>query len=367
MTQPGDWWELTNGQRRCFGIVPVEAGWQRRHLPRSPYDNYDTVMYLDGSHVRYVVQHGESHHQEYAVDEVISEDGAFILPKRSVKPIRLSAATLSKRSPVGMRLCWWKQPRGSGYCALGSDSSRQRFWASWQSGDAVDTLEDLRRWAERWCAETNEADQREIDAFAACPLKTVKHREGDVFRFRWNRRLWGYGRILLDYDRMRREKIPFFDCLMTRPVAVQIFKIVTEDRDLSVEQVLAAEAIPSQNMMDDPLHYGEFEIIGHAPLPENRDALCPVMYGVGCGGERLLRFQQGRIYRELPGEEPVDSRKYMNSAVGRNIAVSLPQMLACIEGGDDAYWALVGERRREDVRHPGCAEDFAAIRRQVGL
>lgn len=32
--------QLTNEQRRCFGITPVEADWELRQLPRSRDDYY---------------------------------------------------------------------------------------------------------------------------------------------------------------------------------------------------------------------------------------------------------------------------------------------------------------------------------------
>lgn len=366
MAQQNDWWELTNAQRRCFGIAPVGAAWKCLRLPRSMYDNYDTALYMEGDRVRHVVLHGELYHREYAVDETLSADGAYIMPKRSSKPIKLTAAAIVKRKAVGMCLLWERRPRSAGRCMLFNETRMQFFYDSYRAGEAVDTPEDFRVWVSRWQAETTEDDQADMDAFTAQPMKTVKPREGDVFRFRWNRRLWGYGRILLDYDRMRREKIPFFDCLMTKPLAVQIFRIVTEDRGLSVEQVLAEEAIPSQNIMDNAVHYGEFEIIGHAPLPEDRDALCPIMYGVGRDRSRLLRFQQGRTYRELPGEAPVGARDYMNSAVGWHPNVTLPKLLDCIREGDAPYWAAERWYSR-DLRNPAYAEDLAAVRRQMGV
>jgi len=102
------------------------------------------------------------------------------------------------------------------------------------------------------------------------------------------------------------------------------------------------------------------------PKPENRDALCPILYGVGYSRDRLLRFQQGRVYRELPGMEPVSERGYMNSAVGRHPRVTLPLMQACLNEGDAAYWAAEVHYNR-DLRNPAYADDFAAIRKQIGI
>ena len=91
-------WMLTNEQRRCFGIAPVEEAWERVALPRSKYDDYDTVIWLEGDRVRYIVRHGEMTHVEHALDETLTPDHLFIVPKRATKPIKLSAATIVKRS-----------------------------------------------------------------------------------------------------------------------------------------------------------------------------------------------------------------------------------------------------------------------------
>lgn len=367
MTQPNDWWELTNEQRRCFGIAPVGAEWRCLRLPRSKYDDYDTALYLDGCQVRYMVRHGEMLHSEHVMDETLTEDGQFIVPKRSAKPIKLSAATIVKRKPVGMYLSFAKYPQSSGAVCLNNATCAQSFYSNWTAGGAVDSMEQFRQWVEDWCADTTEADQREIDEFAARTMQTVKHREGDVFRFRWNRRLWGYGRILLDYDLMRRKKIPFYDCMMCRPVVIEVFKIVTENRDLPVSEVLAAESLPGQNMMDDGLHYGEFEIIGNAELPEDRDARCPIMYGTGPRFDGVLRFQQGRIYREIPGGKAIGGRRYLNNAVGWGIDITLPQMCRCIREGSAAYWTLTNWKTQADLRSPANAADQAAVRKQMGV
>lgn len=362
-------WELTNEQRRCFGIAPIDASWQRVQLPRGRYDQYDTCIYVDGEHVRYIVCHGADDHFEHALDETLTPDGKFIVPKRSSKPIKLSAATITKRSPIGMCLSYHRYHLDdSGNVSLYNATSSQDFYRSWVAGDQIGLMDDFQKWCDQWLAETTEADLAAIADFASCSMKTVKPHEGDVFRFRWNRRQWGYGRILLDYALMRRKKIPFYDCLMGKPLVIEVFKLVTDDPNLPLETILAHGAIPSQNIMDNALHYGEFEIIGHAPLPENRDDLCPIMYGVGPAFDGILRYQQGRIYRELPQTKPLSERDYKNNAVGWSLNTTADQMQACIQQGDEAYWTqLAPLYRLHDLRNPDFAEDLKAIRNQMGV
>lgn len=363
-------WQLTNEQRRCFGIAPVDAEWELRCLPRSRYHDFDVYFCQDGRRIRYVILHGEGRHQEYAADERLSADGMFIEPKRSSSPIRLTAATLIKRSPVGMHLWWNGEGPGAGAAGLENASSRQTYYRSETAGQPIGTLAAFREWIASWCEKTTEADLADVAAFAARTMQTVKHREGDYFRFRWYRRLWGYGRILLSYDRLRREKKPFYDCLMGKPVVVELFKIVATDRVLTVAEVEKAPVLPAFNMMDDALHYGEFEIIGHGGLPEDADERCPVMYGEGPAYDGVLRYQQGSVYRELRGVRALGERKYINNSVGWYPHVTLPEMVRYIlQPGCGDYWtdAPWQWQKEEDLRNPANARILQAVRRQMRL
>lgn len=358
-------WELSNEQRPCFGIAPVDEGWERIQLPRSHYDDYDTVIYLDGDHVRYIVCHGDTKHIEHSLDEALTPDRKFIIPKRAAKLIKLSAATINKRSPVGMCLSYFKDNHGtvSLYSAANMD-----YYRSWVAGDRISTMEDFPRWCDDWCAHTTEADLADIAAFAARKTQRVKLQEGDVFRFRWTRGLWGYGRILLDYRLMRKQKIPFFDCLMGPPLAIEVFQIITDDPSLPVETILAHEAMPSQNIMDNPLHFGEFEIIGHAPIPEDRDLRCPIMYGLSRALHgNTLNYQQGRLYRELPNGKPLGERGFLNHGIGWSLQVSMPEVRECIQHGLAAYWSKSHYDRQNDLQNPAYAELLQAVRKQMGV
>lgn len=361
-------WDLTNEQRPCFGILPVDESWERIQLPRSHYDDYDTVIYLDGNRVRYIVRHGDTTHLEHALDETLSPDRKFIIPKRASKPIKLSAATITKRSPVGMCLSYsryFKADHGDVclYSAANTD-----YYRSWVAGDRIGTMEDFPRWCDEWCKHTTEADLADIAAFAARNTQRVKLQEGDIFRFRWTRGLWGYGRILLDYRLMRKQKIPFFDCLMGPPLAIEVFQIITDDPNLPVETILAHAAMPSQNIMDNPLHFGEFEIIGHAPIPEDRDMRCPIMYGRSHDvRERKIKYQQGRIYRELPDGKTLGEYDFRNCGIGCSLNVSMLEVYECIQHGINIYWNKPHYDRQRDLSNPVHAEVLQAVRKQMGV
>lgn len=361
-------WQLTNEQRRCFGIAPVQVDWVCVNLPRSKYDSYDTTIWLEGDRVRYIVRHGDTQHIEHALDELLTPDHLYIVPKRSTKPIRLSAATICKRSPVGMSLCYVRfKSDGHGSVSV-YNAANMNYYSSVMAGDRIGDMADFRRWCDWWCENTKEADLAEAAAFAALKTRKVALKEGDVFRFRWTRGKWGYGRILLDYRLMRKQKIPFFDCLMGPPLAIEVFMIVTDTPALTVDEVLSHDAMPAQNIMDNVLHFGEFEIIGHAPVPDDRDTRCPIMYGRSLDvRENRLMYQQGRIFRELPGGKPLGGADFRNHGIGWGLDVTMPEVLACMAQGPACYWAQDKVSRRMNLQNPAHTELLKAVRKQMNV
>lgn len=67
---------------------------------------------------------------------------------------------------------------------------------------------------------------------------------------------------------------------MGKPLCVLIYHIMTEDPDVSVEELEQLASCPSQYVMDNVFYYGEYEVIGNRPLPErDSDIDYPILYG----------------------------------------------------------------------------------------
>ena len=158
--------ELTNAERRCFGLSPVLPSWKRVEVKPSPYDTHKTYAYLDGERVVKVLYLCEDEknakYTEYAVDEMLSPDGTRLLPKTAKGKSQLfTAATLSKRTPIGMAIgC------GGGSVYLTNHTAQQDFYRSFYAGVSPTTLADFRAWVDDWCQATGEKEQADIDAFA---------------------------------------------------------------------------------------------------------------------------------------------------------------------------------------------------------
>lgn len=360
--------ELTNEQRKCFGLLPVEDGWTRITPKSSPYDAHTTVAYLDGTVLRKIIKSGAYLYQEYEIREQLSDDLLYLLPKTPRgKPVLLSAATLSKRTGFGMGLSYnCIQPSGYAYIDLYSHTSQNCYYTNIYEPMYTQGIEDFEEWVEQWCAETTPADIADVEAFSAQPRRHQKFREGDVFRFKINRRLYGYGRLILDYARMRKKKESFWDILMGKPLACSVYHIVTEDPCISVEQLEALPSLPSVHMMDNKLYYGEFEIIGHIPIGEREDY--PIMYGGSISAlYRGVLLQWGRVHRRIDNG-PTLFHDFTNQRIGFGLDFNLSVLRQCIaENSNAPHWGQDHRKVRRDLRNPAFRDKLRQVCAQFDL
>lgn len=341
-------YELTNDQRRCFALEQVEPSWEKIELKPSQFDLYDIFAYLCGNTLRKIICVGEGLYAEQAYREEVSEDGKYLLPKTAKgKPVPLSAANALKRTPVGMALVY------SNRCVSVCNCDTQRdYYRSSYCGLTLSSFSDFEHFVSDWCRETTPENQVDLDAFALLPRVHQKYREGDFFRFRINRTLFGYGRILLDYSAMRKQNIPFWEIFMGKPICACVYRIATDRKDYTPAELTALSALPSTMVMDNIFYYGECEIIGNLPLqPEEADY--PIHYGQSISmGDTALNYQCGKTFLTLPGETELVSG-FRNGAIGWQLNVSLPILLDCIrENSNLPYWNQPNYQVNQDLRNP---------------
>lgn len=361
--------ELTNDQRKCFGLRPVEPHWVRIEPKPSPYDRHTTIACLDGTTLRKVILTGANLYKEYEICEQLSDDLRYLLPKTSKgKPALFSAATLTKRTGLGMCLSWLRHNNGYSYFNLYSHTSQKCYYSNSYEIIRSYGKYDFQNWVEEWCRDTTEADLEDVTCFAEAPRQHAKFREGDVFRFKINRRLYGYGRILLDYALMRKRKEPLWDILAGKPLVCGIYRIATERDDVSVDELKGLPSIPSSHMMDNRLYYGDFQIIGNIPIRPREDY--PIMYGNSTDARyRAVLLQCGKLYRRDDSGTALFKTNFRNSAIGFTPKFTLPVLLECIEkGSNEPYWdsqKLPGGVG--DLRNPKFRSELEQVCGQFGI
>lgn len=359
--------ELTNEQRKCFGLLPVDSNWIRMEPKTSPYDQHTTISYLDGNLLRKVILTGNNIYNEYEICEQLSDDLQYLLPKtQKGKPGLLSAAALKKRPGTGMCLSYDRHSNGFYSLDMYSHTSQKCYYSNAYEPMRSYGRDDFQQWVENWCTETTKDDLADIANFAAQPREHVKFREGDVFRFKINRRLYGYGRILLDYSLMRKKKEPFWDVLMGKPTVCSVYHIVTERKNVTLEELRELDSLPSVHMMDNRLFYGDFEVIGNIPIGNSEDY--PILYGGSISAlYRGVLLQCGKLYRKIDGGTALYNN-YRNNGIGFNLNFQLPILLECVEqGSNNPYWAQDNWTVNSDLRNPKFRTELGQICKQFDL
>ena len=359
--------ELNNQQRACLGLAPVESHWELIQLTPSPYDQDASYAYVEETRIHKMIRVSGTSYMEYSMNETLSEDMKFILPKTAKgKPVKLSAATLGKKTPIGMAFAWSRN-----YLNIYSATSEQNYYcSSVEFPDlSLKTFPEFLAWLNQWCAETTEEDLADVAAFAARPRVHQKYHEGDFFRYRIDRRHWAYGRILLDFAAMRKEKIEFWDVFFGKPLVVAVYRTMTEEPLDDIEKLAGLPTLPSQFIMDNMFYYGEAEIIGNQPLtPEEEDF--PIHYGKSKDvREKVLYLQCGRLCRKKLLGTPLFEDDFSFCGIGFDIHIRVSVLEACIrENSNRPYWEQPNFYYvLYDLRKPELKAEREAIFAQFGL
>ncbi len=361
--------ELTNEQRKCFALPAVQDSWKRVVVPAGSDDNYKTYAFLDKEHIVKVIQvsdkAGYALYLEYCVDQMISPDGTKILPKTDKgKPQNFTGPNLIKKTPVGMAFS---------YChdsiTIHNNDTEQCYYRSEYTETYPKNLNELSEWAKNWCLNTGEKELAELKTFSKQKKVHQKFREGDFFRYRIDRNLYGYGRILVDYAKMKKDKIPFWDDIfMGKPLCVAIYHIATKDPHLTPAQLVTLKMLPSQMIMDNIFYYGECQVIGNQPLAQTEKNYT-VHYGKSLDSrQRQLHYQCGKTFVSLENAEELCSH-FKNNSIGWGLDVKLPILLACIEADSNApYWEMAKPwKTNQDLRNPKFEHEWAKIKKQMGI
>lgn len=355
--------ELTNKQRECFALVPISNQWECIEANPSPYDQFKTYLYLDGDTIVKCILSGDSQYCEYELSEKISSDRKYLLPKTAKgKPTLLSSSTILKRNGIGMRLNYKDKN-----IHLYNEKNECSYFFNSYLNDDVCNLDGFSQWVENWCKETTDADKADVVRFSQQERRHIRYKEGDVFRFKIGRRLYGYGRILLDYNKMRKMKEPFWDILMSKPLVCSVYHIVTDQVDILLDELKKLGSLPSTIIADNSLFYGEYEIIGNLPVTENEDY--PVMYGNSIHiGEKAVYYQCGKTFRKIDNDTAIYGG-FINNGVSFNLNFTLDILQQCVvERSNNPYWSYYYSHWVDrDLRNPKHSEKLQKVKRQFGL
>lgn len=365
--------ELTNERRRYLGLVPVEAHWELVQLG-------EKWLYFDGEIIRKEIMASGNSYYECELNEKTAENRTMLLPKTAKgKPKKLNFTGTQSFSPFGVYFRF----DSNGYLRIANYTTQTTFYSE-ELGNGK-TTEDLRTWLDGWIADSTDEDLRKIEAFRVSKRQHCKFCEGDFFAFRIGRRQWGFGRILIDVARLRkneefkREKNYGLTNLMTRPLIIKVYHKIAGTTEIDLNELAKCPALPAQAIMDNHFYYGENRIIGYQDLTIDDmgdDLLISYSRSINSGDKNAAYLQYGLIYREMTveqlgskcqkWEQTSTTTKYVpnpyrNEGIG--FGLDTDELEQCIAAGSNApFWERKNHfMRKWDLRNP----KNAAIKREI--
>lgn len=368
---------LDNNHRKYMGLNELKDFYDLKTIQKRSQCYY---IFFDDSKIvkliHYVIHDDLIYMHEYDVDYNTSDDRSIVLPKTSRgKPRKLNWSTLSSLTGYGNYFFFYKEKNEIGRVTIGNYTNQRTYYET-DIIDDISSIYDVKKWCDDFVSSSTDSDLEEVQQIKNAKIKHIKYKEGDYFRVKFGRNLYGYGRILLDITKAQENGFKYWDALMGKPLVIEMFYILTKRRDVTVKELENLKTFPAQHILNSNLYYGDYEIIGNGKLPEN--PRYPVMYGKSISGTNpnKIMFQCGKIYREIDytkdklikKDDPNIITNFKNNSIGFNVDINEEIIKKCIsENSEKSYWENSRYYRKNDLRHPKNKEYLYKVLKQFDL
>ena len=357
--------ELTNEQRKYLGLIPVEEHWELVKFDNGIY------YYFEDDTIKKEIKVSKNYYHEAELNEKTAENRTMILPKTKRGKIKKFNYTATQSfSPFGTYFTF----STDGVIIANYTSQRTYYSETFTEKEKI-SLDDLKKWLDKWMKETTEEDLEEIEEFKNAKRKHCKFNEGDFFAFKISRREWCFGRILMDVSKLRKdenfEKNKNYGLahLMGKPLIIKVYHKISDNKNIDLKELSKCLALPSQAIMDNIFYYGEAIILGNLPLkPEENDMFISVSESISGIDKNIAYLQYGLIYREIPlsdYEKLIKDLKIGPQTLRREgigFVIDTYKLKECIEAKSNSpFWEKYKKRNVPDLKNP----DYIELKRKI--
>ena len=363
--------ELTNEQRKYLGLIPVEEHWELVKFDNGIY------YYFEDDIIRKEITVKENYYHEAELNEKTAENRTMILPKTKRGKIKKFNYTATQSfSPFGTYFTF----SDDGVIIANYTSQRTYYSETFIEKEKI-SLDDLKKWLDKWMKETTEEDLEEIEEFKNAKRKHCKFKEGDFFAFKLSRREWCFGRILMNVSKLRKdenfEKNKNYGLahLMGKPLIIKVYHKISDNKNVDLKELSECLALPSQPIMDNIFYYGEAVILGNLPLkPEENDMFISVSESISGIDKNIAYLQYGLIYREIPLSDyeklikdlKIGAQTLRREGIG--FVIDTYKLKECIEAKSNyPFWEKYKKRNVPDLKNPNHIELKRKIFKAFGL
>ena len=363
--------ELTNEQRKYLGLIPVEEHWELVKFDNGIY------YYFEDDIIKKEIKVSKNYYHEAELNEKTAENRTMILPKTKRGKIKKFNYTATQSfSPFGTYFTF-----STNGVIIANYTTQRTYYSEIFSEKEKISLDNLKKWLDKWMKETTEEDLEEIEEFKNAKRKHCKFNEGDFFAFKISRREWCFGRILLDVSKLRKDenfkknKNYGLANLMGKPLIIKVYHKISDNKNIDLKELSKCLALPSQAIMDNIFYYGEAIILGNLPLkPEENDMFISVSESISGIDKNIAYLQYGLIYREIPlsdyekliKELKIGAQTLRREGIG--FVIDTYKLKECIEAKSNSpFWEKYKKRNVPDLKNPDHIELKRKIFKAFGL
>ena len=363
--------ELTNEQRKYLGLIPVEEHWELVKFDNGIY------YYFEDDTIKKEIKVSKNYYHEAELNEKTAENRTMILPKTKRGKIKKFNYTATQSfSPFGTYFTF-----STDGVIIANYTTQRTYYSEIFSEKEKISLDNLKKWLDKWMKETTEEDLEEIEEFKNAKRKHCKFNEGDFFAFKISRREWCFGRILLDVSKLRKDenfkknKNYGLANLMGKPLIIKVYHKISDNKNIDLRELSKCLALPSQAIMDNIFYYGEAIILGNLPLkPEENDMFISVSESISGIDKNIAYLQYGLIYREIPlsdyekfiKELKIGAQTLRREGIG--FVIDTYKLKECIEAKSNSpFWEKYKKHNVPDLKNPDHIELKRKIFKAFGL
>ena len=363
--------ELTNEQRKYLGLIPVEEHWELVKFDNGIY------YYFEDDTIKKEIKVSKNYYHEAELNEKTAENRTMILPKTKRGKIKKFNYTATQSfSPFGTYFTF-----STDGVIIANYTTQRTYYSEIFSEKEKISLDNLKKWLDKWMKETTEEDLEEIEEFKNAKRKHCKFNEGDFFAFKISRREWCFGRILMDVSKLRKdenfEKNKNYGLanLMGKPLIIKVYHKISDNKNIDLKELSKCLALPSQAIMDNIFYYGEAIILGNLPLkPEENDMFISVSESISGIDKNIAYLQYGLIYREISlsdyekliKELKIGAQTLRREGIG--FVIDTYKLKECIEAKSNSpFWEKYKKHNVPDLKNPDHIELKRKIFKAFGL
>ena len=254
--------ELTNDQRRYFGLALVADNWDKQQFSET------VTVYFDGDKIVKVLNYRLGYY-EYDTD-ISTKDKRLLLPKTARgKEQKLTVPGILKIKGSGVQFSGSFQ--GGGIHVY--DNRRNLFFIkSFTEDGEIKTYEDIVNWINNYIAKLPSNYFDWLNQELVKKRLNIKIKEGDVVAFKIAPGEYGFARILLDvFAEMKKGDIirPQLYWVHPRSLIVAPYAYYANTLKVDIDILLTKKTLPTLCIFDLDVYRGEMPIVGYRPLSEN--------------------------------------------------------------------------------------------------